>query len=254
MNTFSNSSLETCDAIVIARGTFSQMGASLSIQSDMMVKGEPSLNRVLKALGSATSINKILVIMPPGASRLTSDVGYTNIAGTNNVLNDVFTAAESLDSERRALVIPGNLAAMTPAAINRFVEQTGRRRTALAIGLVSKSDMTSQFPGAHYDFAKFDGDMVTAANVFSLRCQSISRLRRATRELFDSGKSQTAIARMFGLGFIAKAASGSLGVSDIELKLFEVLGINISIISAHDACLAAAANSSSNISALESKL
>jgi hypothetical protein len=126
--------------------------------------------------------------------------------------------------ERPLLLATGDLPALTPEAVDDYVERSLATGADVTYPLVRKSDMLDQFPGSERTYVKIVGGPVTGGNVGLVTPEVAERNTEIGQRLFDTRKSAWKMARVLSVGFVARLVTGRLRQEDVEKRMDELLG------------------------------
>ena len=213
------------DAVVLAGGDGAVIDPAVSVKGLVPIAGKPMVEWVVEALRQAETIADIAVVMPSasGLGPWTEKVDRV-VVSEGRFVDNVLTGVNSFESDRRVLVVTGDVPALTGEAVDDFVLRSIERDAEVSYPLVRKSDMVEQFPGSERTFVRIEGGSVTGGNMTLLTRDLVRRNRDIGQRLFETRKSPVKMARVIGLRFIVKLITGRLKPSDVESKLGELLG------------------------------
>jgi hypothetical protein len=139
-------------------------------------------------------------------------------------IDNAIAGLSIFDGDRHVFAATGDLPALTADDIDDYVAQSLESGAEFSYPLVRASDMEAQFPGSKRTYVKVDGGLVTGGNVMVLSPGLVQRNREIGQQLFETRKSPIAMARVIGLPFVFKYATGQLRVDDVERKMEQLLG------------------------------
>jgi GTP:adenosylcobinamide-phosphate guanylyltransferase len=213
------------DAMVLAGGEGAVVDPTVAIKGMVPIAGRPMIEWVVDAMRAASSISEIAVVVPTaeGLGSWVERVDHLVISDASFIDNAI-AGCEVFESERHVLTATGDLPALTPEAIDDYVEQSLASGAEFTYPLVRAEDMEAQFPGSQRTYVKVAGGEVTGGNMLMLAPGLVRRNREIGQRLFDTRKSPVAMARVIGVPFIFKYVTGRLRVDDVEHKMGQLLG------------------------------
>jgi len=211
--------------MVLAGGDGAIIDPAVHIKGLVPIAGRPMIEWVVNALRAAEKIAEIAVVVP-------TDKGLGEWAGTvdhvvvsdASFMDNAIAGMTVFDSDRYVLGATGDLPALTPEAIDDYVTQSLDSGADFSYPLVRAEDMEAQFPGSQRTYVKIAGGPVTGGNMMLLSPELVKRNREIGQRLFETRKSPVAMARVIGVPFIFKYATGRLRVDDVEHKMEQLLG------------------------------
>lgn len=213
------------DAVVLAGGDGNVVDPLVRIKGIVPIAGKPMVEWVVDALRGSARINEIAVVVPT-AEGLGSWVDKVDkiVVSDQRFADNLIAGVDSFRGDRPTIAITGDVPALTPEAIDDFVERSLESGADFSYPLVREKDMLEQFPGSKRTFVRIVGGRVTGGNVAVLSPEMVARNRDIGQRLFDTRKSPVAMARVIGVPFILKLLSGRLHPTDVERKLGQLLG------------------------------
>lgn len=213
------------DAVVLAGGEGEVIDPTVHIKGLVPVAGKPMVEWVVDALRSAETVGDIAVVVPT-AENLGAWVNKASkiVVSKGKFVDNCIAGIDSFRNDRSVLVATGDVPALTPEAIDDFVNQSIERGADFSYPLVSKAAMLEQFPGSERTFVKIAGGPITGGNMMVITPALASRARDIGQRFFETRKSPLKMARVVGVPFIFKMALGILDPADVERKLSELLG------------------------------
>lgn len=213
------------DAVVLAGGEGAIIDPTVHIKGLVPIAGKPMIEWVVDALRASDTVAEIAVVVPTD-----KDLGAWASRVDRLVVSDASFIDNAIagmcvfENDRHVLGATGDLPALTPAAIDDYVEQSLAAGADFSYPLVREADMEEQFPGSQRTYVKVAGGPVTGGNMMVLSPELVKRNRDIGQRLFDTRKSPVAMARVIGVPFIFKYVTGRLRVDDVERKMGQLLG------------------------------
>jgi GTP:adenosylcobinamide-phosphate guanylyltransferase len=215
------------DALVLAGGDGAVIDPTVSIKGLVPIAGRPMIEWVVKALRDAETIGEIAVAVPT-----TEDLGdWVSlvdhlVVSEGSFMDNAVAGLSVFSGERPVLGATGDLPALTPEAIDDFVNRSLEAGAQISYPLVPAEDMEAQFPGSQRTYVRVSGGRVTGGNVMVVAPEAVRDSRVLIQRLFDARKSPVGMAKVLGLRFIFRYITGHLRVTDVERKMGELLGVH----------------------------
>lgn len=215
----------TVDAVVLAGGDGAVIDPHVRIKGLVTVAGRPMVEWVVDALRAARTVEGVAVVVPT-AENLGPWVDKADkiVVSDQRFADNIFAGVDSFRTDRPTLVSTGDLPALTPEAVDDFVTRSLEAGADFSYPLIRDTDMLAQFPGSERTFVRIEGGRVTGGNMAVLSPDLVARNRDIGQRLFETRKSPLAMARVLGLPFILRLASGHLRPDDVEAKMAALLG------------------------------
>lgn len=213
------------DAVVLAGGEGAVIDPTVSVKGLVPVAGKPMVEWVVDCLRDSRTIARIAVVVPhdEDLGSWTEKVDHV-VVHSGRFIDNLLAGVDAFDGDLDVLVATGDVPALTPEAVDDFVERSVARRAEVSYPLVKKADMEAQFPGSERTFVRIEGGPVTGGNMMLLAKSIVHRNRDIGQRLFDTRKSPVRMAKVIGVPFILKLVTGRLRPVDVEKKLSELLG------------------------------
>lgn len=211
--------------MVLAGGEGAVIDPTVAIKGLVPIAGRPMIEWVVDALRASESIAEIAVVVPTrqGLGSWADKVDHLVVSEASFIDNAIAGCA-IFKNDRHVLGATGDLPALTPEAIDDYVERSLATGAEFTYPLVRAEDMEAQFPGSQRTYVKVAGGPVTGGNMMVMSPDLVSRNREIGQRLFETRKSPVAMARVIGIPFIFKYITGRLRVDDVERKMGQLLG------------------------------
>jgi GTP:adenosylcobinamide-phosphate guanylyltransferase len=213
------------DAVVLAGGDGAVIDPTVHIKGLVPIAGKPMVEWVVEALRAASSVVEIAVVVPT-AENLGSWADKVDklVVSDARFIDNAIAGIDSFRNDRHVLLTTGDLPALTPEAVDDFVERSFEAGADFSYPLIRASDVLEQFPGSERTFVKISGGPVTGGNMMVLTPALAAGAREIGQRFFETRKSPLKMARVVGIPFVFKMATGRLDPTDVENKLGELLG------------------------------
>lgn len=213
------------DAVVLAGGDGEVIDPAARFKGLVPVAGKPMVERVVDALLAAETISEVAVVAPTAEDLgAWADKPHKLVVSDKPFIDNVLAGIDAFRAEKPVLVTTGDLPALTPEAIDDYVNRSLAAGADFSYPLVAEADMLAQFPGSKRTFLKIDGGNITGGNMMLLAPRLVANNRDLGQRLFETRKSPIKMAQVIGFRFIVKLLTGRLLTSDLERKMGELLG------------------------------
>lgn len=219
------------DAVILAGGDGAVIDPTVAIKGLVPVAGKPLVEWVVDAMRAADTVAEVAVVVPTAKDlgRWADKVDKI-VVSSGSFVENLTAGVDAFRNDRSVLVATGDLPALTPEAIDDYVERSLAAGADFTYPLVSKQAMEEQFPGSKRTYIKLLTGEITGGNMALLAPDMVKRNQEIGQRLFDTRKSPVAMARVIGFTFIVKLITGRLNPPDVERKMTELLGGNCAAI------------------------
>ena len=185
--------------------------------------GRPMIEWVVDALREAQTVNNIAIVIPDASAiseRLKEKVDYV-VESDGGFSDNCIAGINAIRDALHVLGVSADVPAITAEAVDDFVVQTLQAGVDFSYPVIHKEDMEAQFPGSVRTYIKIKDGNVTGGNFLLGSAEISDQVKDIFQKLFETRKSPLKMARVVGIKFAAKFASGTLDVHDVEEKLSE---------------------------------
>lgn len=216
-------------AIVMANGAADKLADKLGAQHKALldIGGKTMIDRVVEALQAAPEIAHVVVACRQGgplAEHLRGKVDLAESAAPT-FLDGISAGFAAMPELSRALLVTCDMPLLTPAAVGAIVAEAATRPTVDLLYAMVDVQLTRQaYPEAHRTAIRLKEGSYTAAGVCVVSRRFIEQCGPILLEAFKQRKSKLGMARLFGIGFLAKFALGVLTVDGLVKRAEEMLG------------------------------
>jgi len=139
-------------------------------------------------------------------------------------LDTITVAARAHADAERLLLATGDLAMLTPEAVDGFVASCQDVAAELSYPLVHLEEFDRAFPGREKSPVRLREGRFIGANLVLTTRRFILEEGPAIARTFAQRKSKPGMAMIFGPGFALRFALGWLSVADLERRAAQMLG------------------------------
>lgn len=229
------------EAVILAGGPIPpalQVVTDATERALIPLEGRPLIEHVLDSLRGVPPITGIVCVATPETlASLPSDV--RGLPSGDKVTENLFKGAREAKSDR-ILVVTGDVPLATGRTWMQFLDGSAVNLIEAAYPIVSKEKCEEQFPGGTRTYAPLKDGQFTGGNAFLLPRTHLESLEDLITRAFAARKNPLALARMLGLGagFITKAVTKRLTISEVEQKISSMIGCRAGAVSIPDAAIA----------------
>ena len=243
------------DAVVMAGGAADAIRAGVAYKGLVAVSGKPLAQWVIEALRAADTIDRIIVTIPSEAGRdlfesIADEVVVVDLAFSDNAV----AGLERANPERPVLMCTGDIPALIPADVDRFVTQSLASQAAIAYPVIAQAAMERMFPGSPRTYFTLDGQQFTGGNCALTTVEGGHRIREIAQVVFDARKSPLQIASMAGPVLLAKFAAGRATTAEVTKKASKILGMPAAVVRTDAASLGADVDKAADLPIVETAL
>ncbi len=223
------------DAVVLAGGADrGEIAAETGVihRPLLEVAGRPIIQRVLAALRGASSVGRVALVAPDQVQAAVGEEAVDiRLAASESFADNVQCGVEALAAgSDQLLVLTGDLALITPAAVNDFVQQSLAARADLTYPIIPKESSERQFPGAPRTYVRLKEGVYTGGNGVVLTRHFATSRRQLIEGLYAARKNPVKLAATFGLGFLLALVTGRLSLAKLEARASQIAGARVTAI------------------------
>jgi len=218
------------DAVVMAGGGKSEPLTEqecVTNKAFILLQDKPLLTYILVALQEAPSVNRIVVVGPPGELKALRREGldFEIVSETSGMLENLAAGFVSIEKNRLCLVVTGDIPLLNTIAVEEFIKSCAPYDHDFYYPILKRETCLQQFPETERTYVRLKEGYITGGNIGLLRpgwfLNNHSRL-----DLFISyRKKPLKLLRILPLSLIFKYLMKSLSVTDLELSLSQLLNL-----------------------------
>jgi GTP:adenosylcobinamide-phosphate guanylyltransferase len=223
------------DAVVLAGGSDrGEIAAETGVvhRPLLEVGGRPIIQRILAALRGASSVGRVALVAPDPVHAAVGDEAVDlRLPATDTFSDNIRRGVEALTpGSDHVLLLTGDLALITPAAINDFVQQSLAARADVTYPIIPRESCERQFPGARRTYVRLKEGTYTGGNGVVLTPQFVASRWQLIESLYAARKHPLKLAATFGLGFIFRLLTGRLSLPSLEARASHIVGARVAAI------------------------
>jgi molybdopterin-guanine dinucleotide biosynthesis protein A len=223
-------------AIVMANGPADKLACKLGAAHKALldVGGRTMIQRVVDALRASPEISHVVVACRQGGPVAESLRGQVDLAESEapSFLDGISAGFAAMPDVSRALLVTCDMPLLTPQAVSAIVhEAAARPEVGLLYAMVDIRLTQQAYPEGHRTAIRLKEGSYTAAGVCVVSREFITKSGPIIMEAFKQRKSKIGMARLFGIGFLAKFALGILSVEGLVKRADEMMGCRCAAVS-----------------------
>lgn len=223
----------TLDAVLPAGGRLSgafAAEAGAEVKALVRLGGRTVLEQTLHALRGSERVRRVVVVGPAelaghAAVGLADAVLPEGESGPANIFRGLEWLREASGGRHaeRALVMTTDLPFLTADVLIKYLDACPSGAD-LCVPLVSREEFGRRFAGAQIQYVKLRDGEWTMGCAFVLRPEALVANRQHLERAYAARKSQLAMARMLGVGFVLRFLTRRLSVTEVERQCLRILG------------------------------
>ena len=212
-------------AIVLAGGSPEpRLAPGLPNKAFLSIGGRPLVVRVTEALRGSASIDRVIVIGPPGPLAPLLDAAIEVIPERGSMMDNIAAAVAHLQGVPLALGVASDLPLLTAPAVEGFLQRcTGE--ADLFYPIVPQAAIEARYPGAHKTYVKVTDGTFCGGSAILFSPGAIDRIQPFLEQVVNARKKPWLLAQLFGWALVMRFASGRLSLAEVEARAFEVTGL-----------------------------
>ncbi|MGE5532390.1 MAG: molybdenum cofactor guanylyltransferase [Bacteroidota bacterium] len=223
-------------AIVMANGPADKLACKLGAPHKALldIGGRTMIGRVVDALKSSPQISDIVVGCRAGGPVAESLRGQVDLAEGEapSFLDGITAGFEAMPDVSRALLVTCDMPLLSPEAVDAIVNEAAAQPDVdLLYAMVDVRLTREAYPEGRRTAIRLKEGNFTAAGVCVVSRRFIEQCGPILMEAFKQRKSKIGMARLFGIGFLAKFALGVLSVEGLVKRAEEMMGCKCAAVS-----------------------
>lgn len=212
----------------MANGGADKLAARLGAPHKALIDiaGRSMIQRVVDALQASEAVSRVVVGCRRGEAVAESLRGAVDLAESTaeTFLDGIMAGFAALPEVPRALLVTCDMPLLTPAAVSAIVAEASARPEVDLLYAMVDIELTRQaYPEAHRTAIRLREGSYTAAGVSVVSRRFVEESGPLVMEAFRQRKSKLGMARIFGVGFLARFALGLLSVGALVQRAEQLL-------------------------------
>ena len=215
-------------AIVMANGGADGLACRLGVghKALLEVSGRSMIERVIDALQASDEISQVVVACRQGGAVAGALRGQVDLAesAAPTFLDGISAGFAAMPQVDRAVLVTCDMPLLSVEAVNAIVREAAHRpQIDLLYAMVAVELTRAAYPETRRTAIRLKEGNYTAAGVAVVSRRFVEQSGPLLLEAFKQRKSKVGLARLFGLGFLAKFALGVLTVEGLVKRAEELL-------------------------------
>jgi len=191
--------------------------AGTALRALVPVAGRPMVEWVAEALAGAECVDGIVAVgSVPEAGR------WRRLPDAGSFVDNVYGGLEASGPADHVLFVTCDLPFLTPESVDDFVRRALELNADVVYPVVKAADCAARFPGIRRTAVSLREGRLTGGNLMLARASFLLAQRGRIAAAYAARKSPLRLARMLGLGVLARfAASKIVGGSVLPIHALE---------------------------------
>ena len=220
-------------AVALAGGLlerdFRAAGYDVVNKAYIRLGGVTMLQRVLRALRDASSIDRIRCVTQPdafaaefGADRSLCDEIVTP---GDDLIDSLLAGFAGLPDDRMVLVAATDIPLVTGRALDAFGARAAAEPCDLGYGCVRREPHVAAYPEVRHTWVRLREGTFCGAGVSVIRAGAATRIASLLRDFAAARKSPMRLAALFSPLVVVRAALGLVGIEELERRAGDLTGL-----------------------------
>jgi GTP:adenosylcobinamide-phosphate guanylyltransferase len=233
-------------AVALAGGVlepdFRRAGLDAVNKAYLRIGGSTMLERVLRALRSASTIGRIRCVTQPDAfgsafgddRTLCDDI----VTPGGDLIDSLLAGFAGVPDDEMVLVAATDIPLVTARALDAFVRSARGMECDLGYGCVRKEPHVAAYPQVRHTWVRLREGTFCGAGVSLIRAGAANRVASLLRSFAARRKSPLRLASLFSPFLVVRVALGLVGIAELERRADELTGVRCRGIPSDEAELA----------------
>lgn len=215
------------------------------------VAGLTLLQRVLRALRQAETIDGVRVVAPSGAHGDPSLIGVDVCAAGERMVDSLRSALDGLDPDLPVLAVASDVALLSGQVVDDFVHSALALGADLVYAMVRKETHLARYPELPHTWAPLREGTFCGGGFVILKPRVLPSIFEAVETFGAARKSPLRLVRLLGWGTIWRFALRQLSVGYVERRVRALTGIDARGLECRHAEAAVNVDRASDVAAVE---
>lgn len=195
------------------------------------IKDKYMIEYVIDTLRKSNMFEKIALVGPTKKLEpIVGDKVNYILEGTDSIVRNTLLAVEYFKEDKEVLIVTSDIPMITVEALEDFVNKAKSKKADLCYPIVNKKINDERFPEIKRTYARLREGKFTGGNVFMFNPKVTNQCKDFVEKMLEYRKSPAKMAKVFGIGFLLKFATGLLTLQSAEKKCGKLLGIKASVV------------------------
>lgn len=225
------------DAVILGGGTLKGLEVSSGAgaadrrsKALLEIGGREMIEYIIDALRATPRIGKVIAVAPEMAkSEAWAERVDSVLPAGDTIIKNVAAAIKFLQDENRppgsrVLFLTCDIPLLSSEAINDFLERADSIEGDVFYPIMSQTTMEAAFPETQRTYGRLKDGIFTGGNIALMIPEVVMGNLDLIENAFEARKSVPKLMRILGPRFIAKFATRTLTVPDIEKRMQHMTG------------------------------
>lgn len=221
-------SVRAMNAVVLAGGPHDELAARTAgapNKAFIDIAGMTLVERTLRALRSAPSVGRILVVAPPQTHHRPALALADEYRPDGQRIRDSLRSGLSgLPPDEDILVSTSDLPVLTVESIEDYIARARASNADLTYGCLEKRTHMAKYPQVPHTWAPLREGTYCGTGFITIRPRVFPSLERFIEQLGQARKNPLHLARLFGLSVLVRFALRRLSIEQAEARASRIIG------------------------------
>jgi len=194
------------------------------------IAGKTMLQRVVDALRASNAIGRIAAV-----GKVEADGLDLVVPPGGDMVTNIKLGTDALKAESHVLIVCGDIPLLTPESVDDFVGRALSHRVDLAVPIITRESCAERYPGMARTYLTTADGVFTLGNITLMSPDFIENNWNAVAEAYAARKHVFKLARMIGMGvlarvLLARVMPSVLRVSMLERAVERMLGARVAAV------------------------
>ncbi|HIE13479.1 MAG TPA: hypothetical protein EYP63_08665 [Desulfotomaculum sp.] len=197
------------------------------------VHGRPLAAYVIEAVLATPVISRVLVVGPPELEKSFESERLIVLPPREELLENLAAGLEALSGSSRVLVVTGDLALLTPSAVEEFLQLCNRGEADVYYPVVPRDAVEKAYPMIERTYVRLREGTFTGGNIGLVDPAVLIRSLDRARDLVRLRKKPLRLALVIGPWVLCRFLLGRLTLREAEKKVSRILGLRGKVVIVH---------------------
>ena len=214
--------------IVLAGGPHDELAArtpGAPNKAFVEIRGITLVERTLRALRSAPSVARIIVVAPPqthGTPALALADDWR--PDGERIRDSLRSGLRDLPADEEILVSTSDLPVLTVESIEDYIARASAAHADLTYGCLEKRTHMAKYPQVPHTWAPLRDGTYCGTGFITMRPRVFPSLERFIEQLGQARKNPLRLARLFGMDVLLRFAFRRLSIAQAQARASRVIG------------------------------
>ncbi|MEW6447797.1 MAG: nucleotidyltransferase family protein [Bacillota bacterium] len=189
------------------------------------IHGRPLTAYVIEALLETPVISRVVVVGPQELKKAVESERLVILPPRGGLLENLAAGLEALYSTSRVLVVTGDLALLTPPAVEAFLRLCESGEADVYYPVVPRDAVEKAYPAIKRTYVRLRDGVFTGGNVGLVDPAMLLKSLDRARDFVRLRKKPLRLALIVGPGVLCRFLLGRLSLGEAEKKVSRILGL-----------------------------